>query len=129
MPTEITVLALSTVLLVVHILAQGRSATRDNGVEWNAGPRDETKPQSVMTGRLDRAKWNFLETYPAFVALALALAVTGQTGGWAAGGAVLWLAARIAYLPLYAFGVSFVRSAAWAASMLGLMAMLGTLLF
>lgn len=76
-----------------------------------------------MTGRLDRAKWNFLETYPAFVALALALAVTNQTGGWAAWGALLWLAARIVYLPLYAFGVPVIRSLAWGLSLLGLATM------
>lgn len=128
MPTEITALAWSTVLLLVYILAQGWSSNRDNGLDYNAGPRDEAKPQSVMTGRLNRAKWNFLETYPAFVAVALSLAATNQTGGWAAWGAILWLAARIVYLPLYAFGVPLVRSFAWGASLFGLAAMLIQLL-
>jgi uncharacterized MAPEG superfamily protein len=129
LPTEIAVLGLSVVLLLVHVFAQGQSATRDTGLDYNAGPRDEEKPKSVLTGRLDRAKWNFLETYPAFVALALALAVLNQTGGWAAWGAVLWLAARIVYLPLYAFGVPVIRSMTWALSIIGLLVMLGQLLF
>lgn len=129
LPTELLILGLSVLLLIVHVLAQGQSATRDTGVEYNASPRDEQKPQSVLTGRLDRAKWNFLETYPAFAGLALALVVSGQAGQWGAWGAVLWLVARVVYLPLYAFGIPVVRSAVWVVSLLGLFVMLGSLLF
>lgn len=129
MPTELIVLGLSTLLLLVHVLAQGQSATRDTSTEYNMSPRDEPKPQSVLTGRLDRAKWNFLETYPAFVGLALALVASGQAGQWGAWGAVLWLVARVVYLPLYAFGIPVVRSLVWGISLVGLLIMLGSLLF
>ena len=54
--------------------------------------------------------------------------VTNQTGGWAAYGAVLWLVARIVYLPLYAFGIPVMRSLVWGASLVGLAAMLVQLL-
>lgn len=129
LPTELLVLGLSTILLFVHNFAQGWSATRDTSPEYNMSARDERMPHSVLTGRLDRAKWNFLETYPAFVALALALAVSGQTGGWAAAGAWIWLGARIVYLPIYAAGVPVIRSLVFAVAMAGLLMMLGQLLF
>lgn len=129
LPTEIAVLGWSVVLLLVYIFAHSSSATRDTGLDYNAGPRDAEKPKSVTTSRLDRAKWNFLETYPAFVALALGLAASGQTGGWAATGAVLWIVCRVLYLPLYAFGVPYVRSVVWGLSIVGLLMMLGRLLF
>ena len=56
--------------------------------------------------------------------LALALAVTGRTGGMAATGAWVWLAARVVYVPLYAFGVPAVRTLAWCVSIVGRLMML-----
>jgi len=126
MPTELTILGTSVILLVVHIMLQGQTATRDRGLAWNAGPRDggAEKPLGPLAGRAARALSNYQETYPAFIALALGLAVTGQTGGLGAAGAILWLIARIVYIPLYLLGVPYVRSLVWVAAMLGLLLML-----
>ncbi|MBE7184418.1 MAG: MAPEG family protein [Methylobacterium mesophilicum] len=129
MPTELIVLAWSVVLLFVHIFLQSTSATRDNGLDYNASARDEDRPVSKLTGRFERARNNFLETYPAFVALALALAVSGRTGGWAAIGAVVWIVARAVYLPLYAAGVPVIRSLVYVVSVVGLALMFFGLLF
>jgi uncharacterized MAPEG superfamily protein len=130
MPAELIVLALSIVLLVVHIALQGNLATRERGMDWNAGPRDgEATPLGPMAGRAQRALDNFKETWPAFIALALGLAVIDATGGIGALGAWLWLIARIAYLPLYLFGVRYVRSFAYLVSMLGLALMFIRFLF
>ena len=71
-----------------------------------------------------RALKNLLETYPAFIALALALVVTGKTGGIGATGAWLWLLARVVYVVLYAAGIPVVRTLVWIASILGLVLML-----
>lgn len=121
LPTEIALLAWSVVLLVAQILLQGQLATRDRGLSWNAGPRDgEAKPLSTRAARAQRSLQNFRETYPAFIALALALAVTGRDGGIGALGAWIWFLARIAYVPLYVFGVPYVRSLVWGISMIGL---------
>ena len=128
LPTELLILGWSVVLLLVHIFAQGQSATRDTGTQYNASARDEPRQLSKLTGRLERAKWNFLETYPAFVALALGLVVSGQASEWGEIGAIIWFAARIVYLPLYAFGIPYLRSLIWLASLLGLLIMLGSFL-
>ncbi|AXJ94393.1 MULTISPECIES: MAPEG family protein [unclassified Sphingomonas] len=125
MPLELTLLGASTILLFVHVMVQGQTVTRERGLAWNAGPRDDAdKPLGRMAGRAVRALANFQETYPAFVALALGLAVTGRTGGIGAIGAGLWFGARIVYLPLYLAGIPYLRSLVWAASMLGLALML-----
>ncbi|RIY02814.1 hypothetical protein D3218_05585 [Aureimonas flava] len=125
LPTELVLLGWSVVLLVAQIMLQGHLATRERGLGWNAGPRDgDAKPLGLHAGRAQRCLANFQETYPAFVALALGLAVAGRTGGIGEWGAILWFAARIVYVPLYLAGVPYLRSLAWALSMLGLLLML-----
>jgi uncharacterized MAPEG superfamily protein len=129
LPIELTLLGWSVILLVVAVMIQGQTATLELGVDWNAGPRDgDASPKGVIAGRAQRALDNFKESYPAFIALALALTVSERTGGIGAIGAMLWFAARIVYHPLYLFGVPYVRSLAWIASMLGLLLMLIRLL-
>jgi uncharacterized MAPEG superfamily protein len=121
----LTILGWGVVLLIVQIALQGALATLDLGLPYNASPRDEGRqPNSVYAQRTDRALRNMLETFPAFVALALALAITGKTAGWAQTGALLWLFGRIAYLPLYLLGVPYLRTLAWLVSLIGLLAML-----
>ena len=111
----------SVVLLVAHILLQGMTATKELGTEWNAGPRDEgLKPRGALAGRAERASANFRETYPAFIALALALVFKGHDAGWGLYGAWLWFACRIIYIPLYLAGIPYIRSLAWIGSLAGL---------
>ncbi|EFG9153121.1 hypothetical protein BL864_005576, partial [Escherichia coli] len=100
--TEIWVLGWSAVLLVVQVLAQAATGA-DKGMGYIMSSRDELRvSKSVLSGRLQRALANLLETYPAFIALAVALALTGKTGGIAATGAIIWLVARILYVLVYA---------------------------
>jgi uncharacterized MAPEG superfamily protein len=132
MPTalspELMLLGWSVVLFFVHMAIQASAALRDTGVAYNAGPRDEPKPLGVLAGRAQRAFDNFKETYPLFIALALALAVTGRGGGMADTGAWLWFGARIVYIPLYLAGVPWLRTLAYGVSAVGLVMMLTRLL-
>jgi len=121
--TEIWVLGWSAILLIVQVVLQA-GATYDLGPAYLLGPRDDKRSLNKFAGRLKRALTNFLETYPAFIALVVALVVTGKTGGLAATGAWVWLLARVAYVPAYATGIGAVRTLVWLVSALGLVLML-----
>ncbi|MDX3806180.1 MAPEG family protein [Bosea thiooxidans] len=126
--TEITVLGWSVVLLLVQIVLQAGTSA-DLGPAYLFSPRDEQRePRSLISRRLKRALDNLLESYPAFVALALALTVTGKAGGIAATGAWLYLAARVVYAILYAAGIPVIRTFIWMASIVGLVMMLWRLM-
>ncbi|CDZ32014.1 Hypothetical protein NGAL_HAMBI1145_07840 [Neorhizobium galegae bv. officinalis] len=120
-----TLLALSVVLLVFHILLQGTLSTRELGREWNAGPRDQgLAPRGRFAGRAERASKNFQETYPAFVGLLLGVAFAGDdASGWGLIGGWIWLVSRVVYIPLYMGGVPYIRSLVWTVSLIGLLAM------
>jgi uncharacterized MAPEG superfamily protein len=118
-----TVLGWSVVLLLAQIVAQAL-AIYDFGPKYLFSPRDEERKPNVLAGRLYRALFNLLETYPAFVALALGLVVTGKAGGIAATGAWIWLAARVVYVVIYAAGIPVLRTLVWCVSIVGLIMML-----
>ena len=54
------------------------------------------------------------------VSAVLAVVATQAQSTWSAWGVYLYLAGRLAYLPLYAFGVPLVRSLAWNVATLGI---------
>ena len=124
MPVEIMILGWSVVLLAALIILQAQLAMKDTGPSYNMSPRDVEAPVGVMAGRASRALKNYLETWPAFIALALALAVTQRTGGIAETGAWIWLAARLVHPLLYLAGIPVARTLVWAVSMIGLVMML-----
>jgi uncharacterized MAPEG superfamily protein len=125
MSIELKILAWSIVLGLVHILVAATLSTAQRGLLWNAGPRDgEPVPLTGMAGRFDRASRNFLETFVFFAAAVLALALMHKGDDHTALGAQIWFWARVAYLPAYAIGVPFLRTAIWTVSMVGLVMLL-----
>jgi uncharacterized MAPEG superfamily protein len=125
LPIELTLLAWSVILLLVYVMTQAQLANKDRGLAWNAGARDgEPKPLSPMAARAERALLNFRETYPAFVAAVLIAVVAGRTGAWSQAGVWLWFLGRIVYLPLYLFGVPYIRTLAWGVSLVGILLVL-----
>jgi uncharacterized MAPEG superfamily protein len=125
MSVELTMLAWTLVLALVQVLLPTLGRTRQLGSKWNAGPRDEPMPAPTpVTGRLERAQRNLYETLPLFAAAVLAVQAAGRADHLSALGAQLYFWARVVYLPLYAFGVSYVRSLCWLVSLAGLLMVL-----
>ncbi|WP_407354348.1 MAPEG family protein [Luteimonas sp. R10] len=128
MPTEIQVLGWAIVLGIVQLLLAAGAMTRQRGVKWNASARDgQPAPLAGVAARLDRAMRNFLETFPFFAAAALAVVATDSTSAASALGAQLYFWARLAYVPLYAFGVPYLRSLVWTVSLWGILQLLWAL--
>jgi uncharacterized MAPEG superfamily protein len=121
MRIELAVLVWGCVLALVHIFAAGHVKTRQYGSKWNVGARDESlPPPAPIVGRMTRAQGNFFETFPIVIALILLDAQLGLLGQVTAIGALLWLGARIVYLPLYAAGVPVVRTLTFTVSLIGI---------
>jgi uncharacterized MAPEG superfamily protein len=84
-PIEVTILAFGALLLLVHIFAAANAKTKQYGVSWNMGARDEALPPlDVVPGRLARAQANFLETLPIAIIALLGVVVAGRTNEWTA---------------------------------------------
>lgn len=128
MTPEFTFLALTLILALVQIGAAGMARTAELGGKWNAGPRDEpAPPPGKLAGRLMRAQSNLFETLPLFAAAVIMAEVADKTGALTLWGAGLYFAARVVYVPLYAFGVPYVRSLVWLFAAGGLVAVIAAL--
>ncbi len=101
---------------------------RQLGGLWVAGPRDQPREASGISGRFVRAHRNLLEIFPQFVAALFVVHAAGVAGYWSATGAWLFFAARCLYVPAYAFGPIGVRPACWIAAQAGIVLILGDVL-
>jgi uncharacterized MAPEG superfamily protein len=124
--SELLCLELSVILWVVHVICQAVTARAEFGDAYLFSPRDtDIAPKGVACGRARRALANYVENLAPFVALDLALVATQHTGGL---GATVWIIGRIVYLPIYLAGIAYLRTAAWALSIIGLLMMLSRLM-
>ncbi|MDF7775503.1 MAPEG family protein [Sphingomonas sp. AOB5] len=125
MRIENAVLAWGCVLAFIHIFGTAQVRTRQYGAKWNMGARDEVLPPAwPVVGRMERAQANFFETFPIVIAAVALLGITQLYSTNTAIGALLWLAARVLYLPIYAAGVPVVRTFVFLAGLVGIVMML-----
>lgn len=128
MTPEFVALAFTLVLALVQIFAAGGARTAELGAKWNAGPRDgEAPPPGKVAGRLIRAQANLFETLPLFIGAVIMAHVAGKDGALTLWGTHLYLFARVVYVPLYAFGVTGVRTLAFFVSLAGLIMVIAAL--
>jgi uncharacterized MAPEG superfamily protein len=113
-------LELAVLLWLAHLVAQAQ--TSGVSLNWNVGPRDTPAPEPPVLGaRAARAFRNYMESFPAFIALDLAFLATNHPAGiWP----TVWIVARIVYLPVYLAGVAYGRTLVWIVSVIALVAML-----
>ena len=124
MNTELQMLAWTVVLGLAQIMIGATLSTQQRGLAWNTGARDVTPPLTGVGGRMDRALRNLLETFPFFAAAVLAVIVTQRSNAHTVLGAQIYFWARLAYVPLYAAGIAYLRTLVWVVSIIGLVLVL-----
>ena len=123
MTQELWIAVFAAIWGVVTCLASPVVAGLTSGkayFQWNAGPRDKPFDIGPHADHLKRAFSNFMETYIFFAVLVICLAFAHKSSVLSVGGAGTYLIARIAYVPLYVFGVTGVRSIVWGIGLLGM---------
>ena len=132
MPIELKYLVWSVALFFVMILAQsiGSIFSGKATPAELVGPRDHL-PANGLTpfhGRARRAQQNMIEAMCMFAPLVLVAAVTNSFSPLTALGAALFFWSRVAFAPLYWFGVPWLRTLVWFASIAGIVMILLELL-
>ena len=84
-----------------------------NNLVYLLSSRDDPPPMSQLQQRTTRAGVNLQESLPAFLALCLLAMIQGIDLSEVA---LAWLILRVIYIPCYLFGIVYVRSLVWAAS-------------
>lgn len=129
MSTEFWCLFLAMVLALVHLTAASFSFKAQVGNRYAVGARDEDLRPTGVAARLDRAQRNFLETFPVFVAAVLMVHLLGREDWLSEVGAVIYVAGRALFLPLYAAGVPWIRTFSWNLATFGLAMVMAQVFF
>lgn len=127
MTPELTALALAGLLQVVQYVLMSVPANLELGTRKTLSPRDGldlAKELSPRAGRLVRALDNHFEGLILFTLAVVVVTLSGQSTGFTAAMAWIYLAARVAYVPAYAWGLSPWRSLIWAVGFLATVLML-----
>lgn len=124
MTEELKLLAWAVALGLVHAVATGQLLVAQHGLKYGLSERDEKRPLTGIGGRVERAFTNYMQTFPFFVAAVLIAHVLGRHSWLTVAGAHLYFWARVAYVPLYAFGGTGVRTLAFVVSIVGIVMVL-----
>jgi uncharacterized MAPEG superfamily protein len=128
MAIELQMLLFTVALFLVQLVAQVVAEIIQHGIGYAVSARDEWLNPTGMTGRIERAYFNLLETMPAFAALVLIVLYTGNANENTALGAQIYFWGRVLYVPAYLAGIPFVRTIIWTVSTLGLVLILWEML-
>jgi uncharacterized MAPEG superfamily protein len=120
MKPELTYLLFSVVLTFVQVLIAAAAANQVVGLGMLAGNREGMKEMPGFAGRARRAHLNMLENMVLFSALVLVAVVANKTNATTAMGALIFFWARLVYAVIYLLGVPWLRTLAWAVSVIGM---------
>ncbi len=126
MPPELTALALAGLLQAVQFVLFAVPANLELGTGYTSSARDKppSRQLSTVTARLQRAMNNHFEGLILFTIAVLVVVLGNQSSGVTVACAWAYLAARILYIPAYAYGLRPWRSAIWAVGFFATVAML-----
>lgn len=125
MTPDLEYLVLSAVLTFVQVVIAVLGCMSQVGLPQLAGNRDDVPAQyDGWVGRAIRAHRNMLENLVLFAILVLVAQVTGKASVTTALGAQIFFFGRLAYAAIYIAGIPWLRTAAWAVSVVGMVLIL-----
>jgi uncharacterized MAPEG superfamily protein len=128
MSPDLKYLLFSTILTFVQVLVAAALANQAVGLPALAGNREGLGELTGAAGRAKRAHLNMIENMVLFTALVLIAAVSGKANATTAMGAMIFFWARVAHAIIYVAGLPWLRTLAWAVSVIG-MVMIAVQLF
>ena len=130
MTPELTALALAGLLQAVQFLLFAVPANMELGTGYTSSARDRppSRQLSDRTARLQRAMNNHFEGLILFTLAVVVVTLGQQSSGVTQTAAWVYLAARILYIPAYAFGLRPWRSVIWAAGFFATLTMIAAAL-
>lgn len=120
MTQDLSLLIWSVVLTFVQAVIAVAGANAQVGLATLAGNRDAMPAITGWAGRAQRAHRNMLENLPLFIALVLVAQITNHANAMTLLGAQVFFWARLAYAVIYLAGIPWLRTLAWAVSVVGL---------
>ena len=123
-PFEILVLAWSGLLAVGQLILLAVYANLQLGPRYLASARDEPRQLSGIAARLQRAFQNQVEGLVLFSVAAVAVTLAGTSSVMTEACGLAYIVARVGYVPLYWFGVPWLRTVVWAVGFLATVIML-----
>jgi uncharacterized MAPEG superfamily protein len=120
MTADLWALVAAMLLAVVQLTISSVLTLGQLGGRWVAGPRDEPREVTGVSGRFVRAYRNLLEIFPQFVAALFLVHAAGAVGPLSSIGAWVFVIARLIYVPAYAFAPPGVRPICWLTAQMGI---------
>ena len=120
MTPDLKYLLFSTILTFVQVLVAAALANKAVGLPALAGNREGLGELPGAAGRARRAHLNMIENMVLFTALVLIAAAAGKANATTAMGAMIFFWARLAHAVIYVAGLPWLRTVAWAVSVVGM---------
>ena len=119
MKPELTLLAWSVVLAIVHMAISVQALVSTKGLMAAVGNREGLPELPGWAGRAVRANRNMAENLVLFAAAVLIAAVIGKSNSMTILGAQLFFWGRVAYAVCYIGGFIWLRTLSWTVSIVG----------
>ena len=119
MSVEFTMLFYSVILTFALIMVPASISMLANGLPWAAGARDDQPEPSSYCKRTLRLRNNMLENMALFAPLVLMAAAMEVGNDATVLGAQLFFYARVGHAIVYLAGWPWIRTALWAAGIVG----------
>ena len=118
--TNILILSFLLVLIQITIPVLISLLTDNIKLSYLFSSRDNEANTSIYIDRANRSLNNLFETLPIFIGLVLLSIIDGVDNSLLA---MIWLLARIIYVPVYIVGINYLRTGIWAIALICLIIM------